>query len=648
MANGTEVATRPDDGPPDPSRRDGLSRGTVLLVCLASLAPLLVAVVTRSFRPWTPVQDLAVIDLRVRDVFTSNTPLTGPYSRYGWSHLGPFEFWTVGTFARLFGRPAWATLVGHVLLQLLPLGVSLWYAARWNRRFALVSAGFIALSYGAVGPWMVLEPWNPHVAYAYWIAFLILSWMLVRDRVEVIAPAILVAAVLPQLHVGFAPLIAGPIALIAFWMWRDHGSPARFGDAVRGIRNWPTSTRVAAVLGVAIWIPVVVEQIIHRPGNLRRVSAFFANPPSESVGLRTAAAIVGEGFALPPNWWGHPSTADGFDGGIQPRSIGWLAVAVGLLVGAAVATRIMAPASQRWARRLLVLDVVLVVSGIAAIARITDVPAAYLFYWRTPLAIVVWLNIASILWTAARERSPSGRSTPSPIVGTVVAIALVVVALVRIAPATADVATAPDEVSRFEGIEPIVQEFLDTIVEDGVPTEPVKVLAGEDKLEGLQGGIFNGLDRLGVDVRSDPSLGYQFGDNRASTEGVTEVWYAIEGGAMATLLEELPGARTVASTTPLPAADERRLRSLHLDLTRQLVRAGNLNGISALRSSLVEFMLDGVKGIDPDALAELAQLNARLDDLTCRCAVIAFPVDQDPRPGSQQWAETLTEFVDAT
>lgn len=642
MANGSGSEARPDD-----DQRE-LPRAVVVLACVAALGPLLAAVATRSFRSWTPTQDLAVIDLRVRDVFTANTPLTGPYSRYGWSHLGPFEFWTVGAFARLFGRPSWATLVGHVLLQLAPLTLSLWLAARWNRRFALVCACFIALSYGAVGRWMVLEPWNPHVAYAYWVAFLVLVWMLIRGRLEAIAPAAFIAAALPQLHVGFAPIIAGPAVLTAFWIWRDHGSPRRLGGAVRVIRAWPRALQFTCIAIIAMWVPVVIEQVVHSPGNLRRVAAFFADPPHASVGFRTAAAVVGEGFALPPNWWGRPSVADGFDGGIQTRSILWLGVAIVLFAVAAIATRFMAPASRRWAQRLLILDVVLVVSGVVAIARITDVPAAYLFYWRAPLAIFVWLTIASIVWTAARERTPAPRLSPTAIVGSILSIALIAVILVRIVPATAEVATAPDEVSRFEGIEPIVQQFLDEIANDGLPTDPVKVLAGEDKLEGLQGGIFDGLDRLGVDVRSDPSLGYQFGYERARSDGVTEVWYAIEGGALATLLPELPGARTVASTTPLSPEDDRRLQELHLDLVAQLVRAGNIGGISALRSGLVEFMLDGVDGLDSDALAELAQLNARLEDMTCRCAVIGFPIDQDPQPGTTTWDRTLSDYVDAT
>ena len=57
------------------------------------------------------------MDLRVRDVWSSDIPLTGAYSRYGWSHPGPWMYWLVAPFSLAFGQAAWATLVGSALLQ---------------------------------------------------------------------------------------------------------------------------------------------------------------------------------------------------------------------------------------------------------------------------------------------------------------------------------------------------------------------------------------------------------------------------------------------------------------------------------------------------------------------------------------------------
>src|SRR5437763_856356 len=73
--------------------------------------------------PW------AVIDLRTRDVFTSQTPLVGPYSR-GFNHPGPALFWLLAPFSVLAGGAAWGTLVGAAVLQGTAIALSGWLAFR--------------------------------------------------------------------------------------------------------------------------------------------------------------------------------------------------------------------------------------------------------------------------------------------------------------------------------------------------------------------------------------------------------------------------------------------------------------------------------------------------------------------------------------
>jgi len=104
---------------PATSSRLRLNRAAAVAVALTvvALLPVLVVIVTRLGRTWVPVGDLALVDLRVRDVWSADIPLIGTYNRFGWNHPGPAMFWTLAPLSGLVGRPAWATLVGGALLQ---------------------------------------------------------------------------------------------------------------------------------------------------------------------------------------------------------------------------------------------------------------------------------------------------------------------------------------------------------------------------------------------------------------------------------------------------------------------------------------------------------------------------------------------------
>src|SRR5690606_14288359 len=52
--------------------------------------------------------DIALIELRVRDVVSTHPPWTGAYSRYGWDHPGPVFFWLAALPYRLLGGGAGA------------------------------------------------------------------------------------------------------------------------------------------------------------------------------------------------------------------------------------------------------------------------------------------------------------------------------------------------------------------------------------------------------------------------------------------------------------------------------------------------------------------------------------------------------------
>lgn len=101
-----------------------------------SLLPVLAALLSAAMHQWTEFGDYALIDMRVRDVFSSDVPLVGTYSRYGWNHPGPLMYWLMAPVARVLGGSSRATIASHALFQ----GV----AVIWLVRLAWVK--------GALGP----------------------------------------------------------------------------------------------------------------------------------------------------------------------------------------------------------------------------------------------------------------------------------------------------------------------------------------------------------------------------------------------------------------------------------------------------------------------------------------------------------------
>jgi len=207
VARDAVVLTEADDGTSSGgSARGRYDRWFAIVITMVVLLPFVTAIVTRVGRSYLPVQDFAVIDLRVRDVFTRDIPLVGPYSRYGWNHPGPLAFWLVAPFAALFGSPAWATQVGFVMLQATAV---VWTAiVSWRRRGLWALALWMAVvcaSYVAVGPAAILEPWGPNVALPFFVLFCCLVWLISGDEVTLLPQAAVVGSFLVQTHVGYAP-----------------------------------------------------------------------------------------------------------------------------------------------------------------------------------------------------------------------------------------------------------------------------------------------------------------------------------------------------------------------------------------------------------------------------------------------------------
>ena len=607
--------------PPAP-RSDGRpvvagGRDAAIAVALTAVAllPVLVVVLTRWGRHYVPVGDIALVDLRVRDVWSRAIPLVGPYSRLGWNHPGPAMFWLLAPLSGLTGRPAWATLVGAALVQ----GVAVVVVGRlaWRKGGVLLVAAALALNglaYGAMGPSMLLEAWNPNVTYPFLLVLVLQAWCLADGDLALLPATALVGTFLVQTHVGYLPLVA---VAVAFGIV-GAGMRTRRGDVSNG--QWRRPVVWSLVILVVTWAPAALQEIVHGDNVAPLLRSLFGK--GVRLGPRAAAGIFGAEFRPLPPWLGGRAHLDPFNNTVVPVSARYVLVPVVILAVAAFLAR-----RDRAPRRAVALTALLAGVGFWSISRVVGGAERYAFYWRVPLALLVVFVGAAVAWyRLGLDRRP----------GSVRATVAVLASVVLVSSITLAVDTARwGDVSPAE---PVAEAMLARLRSEhmfGGRNEPpgrVLVRAPESPLLGLERTVVNELDRSGATVRVDTALGFQFGYSRvASPSAVDEVWYVVEGGQYLSVVTGEPGAHVLWETAALPAAQEREMRVLQRRLWGQMQRSGHADLFGVLNSPLLGFNLSGLAGIDSSLVDRVATLNAAARrHARCRCGIVAFRAADAP------------------
>jgi len=586
---------------------------------LVALVPVLVVVVGRAGRAYLPTQDFAVLDLRVRDVWSGDLPLVGVYSRFGWNHPGPLLLWLLAPLNWLFGGAPWTTLVGHAALQGIAIVGTAWTA--WRRgglAVVLGALGVVLLTYAAIGDYVLFQPWNPHVAVIVFPWFVLLAWgVAMGDRLDLVVGAV-VATFLVQAHVGYAPLVVACAVVAVAFVVVDTRRDAANRSWARVWARWKAPVLTAVIVTVVLWIPAVVDQLTESPGNLRAMGRYFLRSDDPAAGLWTALGWLAAEYRVRPPWLGGADLFNPFTLEAWPMSRAWLLIPLALVVIGGV---LSARRGDRLAFRLVVMTAVLNVVGVVTLARVTGIGYPYLFYWRIPLAP---LTLFACGYAIVRATGPS-LARNARIAGYALLVVTVLGASVAV---TREVVDHPATV---DPLEPTVRAMTERLAreDDG---DPVLFRVADAATRGLQGGLFDALDRKGVDVRVDTESAFQFGNHRGVTPAEAgALWYVVEDPALVSELSTAPGARVVARSTPLAKADDAELTDLHRELAAAAADAGRPDLLHLEASPAAAVLFADVPGLDPATLRRAAALNARVvASGRCRCAVIAFPPDAPP------------------
>ncbi|MEO7429373.1 MAG: hypothetical protein ABIY48_08310, partial [Acidimicrobiales bacterium] len=544
--------------------------------CLAALCvPLVVALAGFRRHTWAPVLDLAMTELRVRDVGGRHTPLIGLPGRIGTigqqgSHPGPVSFYALAPTYRALGATAWALQVATFVIHAVAMGTALLIARRrGGARLVLGVAVLLAVLTAGYGGGALTEPWNPYLPLMWWVVVLLAVWSVLCGDVAMLPVAVVAASFCAQTHVPYLGLALGMGALataaVAAWWWRHR-------EERRVVLRW---SLLALGLGVLLWLPPSIDQVRHDPGNFRQLIDHFSDPSEQPKGLAYGVQEGVRHFDI-----AHLVRADVIDPGRlvtrapgnRPTSSRGI-VLVGIWALAAVVATRRRRASPMRLHLVVGAGLVLMV---LAISRIFGTVWYYLTLWGWAIGLLAAL---AVVWTALDlldERWPPARRTALATVGTAALAALGMAIVIRF---SVDAWNSPHA-------DASVAAELAAVVDDvaagldggaGVATGHTGryLIAWDDTFHiGSQGfGLLSELERRGFDVGVDYGKRVPATSHRVLDAHLATARIELATGTHVTRWRDATGAVEIAGFDPRDGAaraEQARLRREVIGTLRRL------------------------------------------------------------------------------
>ena len=404
----------------DGSSGDWLFRAAVAL----ALVPLLMSAAhVLGERNFPNLGDIAGIELRTRDV-GQHPVLLGLWSRSDWNHPGPALFYLLALPYRLTGSRAAGLQLGALLINgSAVFGMAIVARRRGGLALALPTLLGCGILLRALGPQFWVNPWNPSTPAMPFGLLVLLCWSVLCDDVWAFPFAAVVASFCVQTHVGYAPLAIPLVAFAAAGLVVRARRAGSGSQDPQQHRDRGRACAFTAAVVVVMWLPPLADQVLHRPGNIVRISHYFADPSAGVATLAEGFRVVGGQFGLPPMWaTGNEKLTPTLEPALLHSSPLPLLLVLVVLAGVVLCRR------RSFEAAALILTVLLtVVLGIAAVYR-TVVPVfAYRLRWTWVLGMLGALTIAWTVWQliAARYRKLEHRCLVPLAIGGLVVLAVV-------------------------------------------------------------------------------------------------------------------------------------------------------------------------------------------------------------------------------
>ncbi|MEO7397363.1 MAG: hypothetical protein ABIW84_02255 [Ilumatobacteraceae bacterium] len=589
------------------------------LTAIVSL-PLLVAVVALSRKHWSPVLDLAMTELRVRDVGSRRTPLIGLPGRIGnfpeqGSHPGPISFYLLAPTYRLFGARAWSLELGSALIHIGAVAAALTLAfRRGGVRLCAAFAVVLAVVLNGYGASVLTQPWNPYLPVIAWMVVLLAAWSILEG--DAAAPVFFVAAgsLCAQTHVPYLALVGGLGASILAWLLIRSGLPDATTTPARnpvlqrvdmpGARRWAI---VALVVGVVMWLAPVTDQIRRTPGNLAMLRDYFQSPPEDSIGFGAGLRHLLRHFDV-TRLGAHAFDGAGAFTATSFELVGSVVPGVLLLaVWAATATI----AWRMGHRALIHLHAVVascLVIAVVAMSRIFGKLWYYLTFWAWGLLA---LTLFAMMWTlaaAVASAQPQHRSVTLR-VAFVAGVAVLGVSMISFTWSAAGADPPEDHLSAT--LTAVVAPTAEAL-EDGVGSATGRtgryvVTWSDAAYFGSQGyGLVNELERHGFDVGVPATWRVPVTPQRVidAAEATAEVHLAT--GTFIEQWRAMPGVVEVAFVEPRDASQLASYVELREQVADDLAHLGLTELIAILDTNLFGVQLD--ERVPPDVQARVNRM----------------------------------------
>ena len=583
-----------------------LAGAVVLLV-----VPFVVALVVLHDPRWYPALELAQTELHVRDVGTGHTPLTGLVGRLGspgqrGSHPGPLAFFALAPVYRLAGSSPWALQMATVVLHLSAIAVALWIAyRRAGMRLLLLTAAVLTTLLRFYGPSLLTEPWNPYLPMLWWVVFLLAVWSVLEDDLALLPVAVVSGSLCAQTHISYLGLVGGLGAVAAATVAVRHFRRRRRGSAPG--RTW-TWVALATAVGAVLWLPPVLDEMKHDPGNLSVLADYFASSTEDPIGLRRAAELLVANLDPWRLLFGHAEGKVVTDP--PPWSTGGL-----LFLGAWTAAIVVA-----WRLRLQLLLRLHTVLGVAlafgavSLSRVYGYPWAWLVQWVWGLTALLAVVVAWTFGCAARQRLTGSRARVRLRAGAIIGLAVVALGS-TIASAGTAARVEPDDVTSSRALRRLAPATVRYLEGRSGPsrgghgrylvavTDPVGVIGALQAF-----GLVNELDREGIEVgierheklRAAPYLTM----DRARATAVLRV---VTGPAIE-VWKEKTGSRLIARYDPRTSGQRALQERLRREIEAELRTLGLAELIAQLENSfLVSFVFDRDPRIPKDLTAKMSR-----------------------------------------
>lgn len=605
---GTSSAQAPDGGLP---ASGWVRRHPVVLFGTLVAAPLVAAAIVLAWRPWVPVLDMAMTELRVRDVGTRHTPLIGLPGRIGdfpdqGSHPGPWSFYLVAPFYRLAGSTAWGLQFGSVVVN---TAVVFAVVALGRRRFgwrgAVAAATLAAIAVRGYGLVVLTHPWNPYFPVLVWLLVLLAAWLVLMGDDAMAVVVVAGASLAAQTHV---PYLVSAVAICALVIGV---LTARVVASRRGARpGRPDGLRpllAALAVGAVMWVPPLVEQLVRSPGNVTRlVRHFLTEPDEEAIGIGPAVRVVLHHLDAFSIGWDLVAREDALVH--RAGSVDGVAVGGGVVL-------VLWLAAVLWALHdrhgpLLALHTVIavaLVAGTLSVARIFGKVWFYLTLWMSATTLLIVLALGWTVWrlVAQLTRRPARDLTAGLTCAVAATVVVTAGSLIAVGDHRMPVAEHGADVL---ALLPTITAALDR--GEGPAPGPegrYVVFWQESVVPGAQGyALLNELERRGYDVGVHPTWRVPATSHRVRHPGEFDAEIHFVSGAWIEGWREHPERIEIAHYDRRTPAQRARFTELESRVRERLIEIGRPDLVETMELNIFGASL--APGLPADIVADLDQM----------------------------------------